>query len=284
MSLNIPLDVPASKKIEYTKNLKSILNKKGRLLLFAGDQKIEHQNNDFFGAGISPEDANPEHLFQIASQMSGGVFAAHLGLIARYGAQYKNVNYLVKLNGKTNLTSGDPLSSNLHSVDDVIEFKKNSKLKISAIGLTLYIGSDYEPELMAQTAQAIYQAHKNGLVAILWIYPRGGQVKDAEAIDTLAGAAGTAVCLGADFVKVTYPYDKKKSTAEKYKQVTTAAGNCGVICVGGAKQSEKELLQYIEWQTKISGSSGIALGRNVHQRSLKEATELMKKVNKILNQ
>lgn len=283
MFLNIPADVPANKKIEYTKNLKSLLNKKGRLLLLAGDQKIEHQNNDFFGPGISPEDANPEHLFQIAKSMSSGVFAAHLGLIARYGHKYKELNYLVKLNGKTNLTSGDPLSLNLHNVDDVIEFKNNSKLKISAIGITLYIGSDYEPEMLAQTAQAIYQAHKNGLCTVLWIYPRGGQIKNDETIDVLAGAAGTAVCLGADFVKIKYPYDNKKSTAEKYRQATTAAGNCGVICAGGEKHSDKELLQYIEWQTKISGTAGVALGRNLHQRSLKEAQEMIKKIEKILN-
>jgi len=38
----------------------------GRLMLFAGDQKAEHLNDDFFGPGIDPQDSDPEHLFRIA--------------------------------------------------------------------------------------------------------------------------------------------------------------------------------------------------------------------------
>jgi len=35
----------------------------GRLMLFVGDQKVEHLNADFYGEGISPDDSDPEHLF-----------------------------------------------------------------------------------------------------------------------------------------------------------------------------------------------------------------------------
>ena len=74
-------------------------------MLFAGDQKAEHLNDDFFGRGIGPQDNDPEHLFRIASQANIGVFAAQLGLIARFGMDYPNVPYLVKLNSKTNLVN-----------------------------------------------------------------------------------------------------------------------------------------------------------------------------------
>jgi fructose-bisphosphate aldolase/6-deoxy-5-ketofructose 1-phosphate synthase len=70
----------------------------GRLMLFAGDQKVEHLNNDFYGEGIHPDDADPEHLFRIAAEAKIGVFATQLGLIARYGMDYPHVPYLVKLN------------------------------------------------------------------------------------------------------------------------------------------------------------------------------------------
>ena len=48
------------------------------LCFFAGDQKVEHMNDDFYGDGIAPDDANPEHMFEIASRASIGVFATQL--------------------------------------------------------------------------------------------------------------------------------------------------------------------------------------------------------------
>lgn len=60
-------------------------------------------NDDFYGEGIAPDDANPEHMFEIASRAKIGVFATQLGLVACYGADYKTIPYLVKLNSKTDL-------------------------------------------------------------------------------------------------------------------------------------------------------------------------------------
>jgi len=76
-------------------------------MLLAGDQKVEHLNNDFYGTGISSEDNDPVHLFEVAANAKIGCFATQLGLIARYGMDYPQVpyTYMVKLNSKTNLVS-----------------------------------------------------------------------------------------------------------------------------------------------------------------------------------
>lgn len=108
-----PLDVPKSMRESYIKNYLTITRNSGRLMLFAGDQKVEHLNNDFYGEGIHTDDSNPEHLFKIASQAKIGIFATQLGLIAKYGMDYPNVPYLIKLNSKTNLvktSQSEPLS------------------------------------------------------------------------------------------------------------------------------------------------------------------------------
>ena len=104
----VPADVPAAMKNEYLKNYLAATHNTGRLMLFAGDQKIEHLNDDFYGkikvdgkeASIPADDADPEHLFRIASKARIGVFAIQLGLIAKYGPSYNKVPYLVKLNSK----------------------------------------------------------------------------------------------------------------------------------------------------------------------------------------
>ena len=111
LEIKIPLSVPSSKKSEYKRNYKLATNGTGHLLLIAGDQKVEHLNDDFFGAGISKEDASPEHLFKIAAGTKGALFATHLGLISRYGANYRHVPYLVKLNGKSNIGLNDEKNS-----------------------------------------------------------------------------------------------------------------------------------------------------------------------------
>ncbi|MCJ7496992.1 MAG: aldolase, partial [candidate division Zixibacteria bacterium] len=97
----VPLDVPKVVREKYLENYLSITKESGRLMLFAGDQKVEHLNDDFYGGGSHIDDNEPEHLFRIASQANIGVFATQLGLIARYGTDYAHVPYLVKLNSKT---------------------------------------------------------------------------------------------------------------------------------------------------------------------------------------
>lgn len=88
LDVHVPLDVSFSARDTYINNYRILTSNAGRVMLMAGDQKVEHLNDDFVGPGVSPEDVNLEHLFRIADKARVGVFAAHLGLIARYGADY----------------------------------------------------------------------------------------------------------------------------------------------------------------------------------------------------
>lgn len=143
----VPLDVPKKSTDIYIENYLKITKKTGKLMLFAGDQKIEHLNSDFFGDNISIDDGDPEHLFKIASKSNISAFATQLGIIARYGKLYPKIPYLIKLNSKTNLIPTelqDPYSEQLYDVNQVIEFKNESKLDILGVGYTIYLGSKYE--------------------------------------------------------------------------------------------------------------------------------------------
>jgi fructose-bisphosphate aldolase/6-deoxy-5-ketofructose 1-phosphate synthase len=276
----VPLDVPAECRSLFIDNYNKITRGSGRLMLFAGDQKAEHLNDDFFGPDIDLEDNNPEHLFAIASLAKIGVFAAQLGLIARYGMDYPNVPYLVKLNSKTNLVKtnqAEPNSPQWFDVERVVDFRDGSGLNILGVGYTIYLGSEHESEMLSQAAQMVYHAHHNGLVTVLWIYPRGKAVKDERDPHLIAGAAGVAATLGSDFVKVNYP--KKAGltpdeTAESFHEAVQAAGRTKVVCAGGESTDPKEFLQRLHDQIHISGAAGNATGRNIHQRPLAEAVRL----------
>lgn len=282
MAINIPLDVFPKNKKKYEKNWLTATHNTTNLFLFAGDQKIEHLNEDF-SLNLGLGNSDPEHLFKIASQAKIGVFAAHLGLIARYGSKYKQIPFLVKLNGKSNIVkTKDPLSLALWSVSDVITFQKQSNLKILGVGYTLYLGSEYENEMMIEAAKIIKEAHTEGLLTVLWIYPRGKNVKDEKSLAMLAGAAGIGVCLGTDFVKLPYPFGDSEAEAKKFKEVIIASGNTGIICSGGQKINEQKLLKTIDNQIKISGARGCAIGRNLHQHDLKTAIKLANDISRIV--
>jgi fructose-bisphosphate aldolase/6-deoxy-5-ketofructose 1-phosphate synthase len=285
LKVNVPLSVAPNKREEYRQNYHQLTGGTGRLLLIAADQKIEHLNTDFFGAGIAPEDSRPEHIFKIAAESRGGVLASHLGLIARYGSRYPRTPYLIKLNGKTNLGNNDEKDSSKLwlKIEDVVKFKKQSGLKIVGIGYTLYLGGRYEAKMLAKIAKTIYEAHQHGLTAVLWIYPRGPRINEDD-IHTIAGGAGVAACLDADFVKVKYPYGAKNKTltAKNFQEVTAAAGETKVICVGGSKRPTKEIIEQLERQIKISQTAGLAFGRNLHQRTLPDAVRLLRALEALI--
>ena len=272
--VSVPLDVPKKSREDYIKNYLTITREGGRLMLFAGDQKVEHLNDDFYAEGIHPDDNDPEHLFRIASQSRIGVFATQLGLIARYGMDYRDVPYLVKLNSKTNLvktSQSDPFSNQWIDVQQVVDFRDNSGLNILAVGYTVYLGSEYESEMLHQAAQIVSNAHQHGLVVVLWIYPRGKAVADEKDPHLIAGATGVAACLGSDFVKVNYPKKEGYESKERFKEAIRAAGHTKVVCAGGSSDDVEVFLKRLHDQIHVSGASGNATGRNIHQKSLKDA-------------
>ena len=283
----IPADVPEKKHDTFIKNYNAITRQTGRLFLFSCDQKIEHLNTDFHGPSVSPQALHPEHLFRIASQGNVGAMATHLGLLARYAKQYPAVNYIAKLNATTNLVptqQQDPQSALLWTVEDVINFKNNNnKLMISGVGITVYLGSEYEAEHLAQAASTITDAHNEGLVAIVWMYPRGSAIEKETNPDLIAGATGVALSLGADFVKIKAPAETEILTSsQNLKIACAAAGNTKVVCSGGTAIDPHDYLTQLYDHIHSGDAAGTATGRNVFQRSLTEAVALTHAISAIV--
>jgi fructose-bisphosphate aldolase / 6-deoxy-5-ketofructose 1-phosphate synthase len=282
--IHIPGDVPNGSINEFVNNYDLVTHGSGRLMLFAGDQKIEHLNDDFYGEGIHEDDNEPEHLFKIADAAEIGLLATQLGLISMYGGDYPEIPYLVKLNSKTHLVKTaqrDPISPTLVDVEQVVQFKKDSGLEIVGIGFTIYLGSEFEHIMLREAAQAVNKAHQSGLISVLWVYPRGQAVKDEKDPDLIAGATGVAATLGADFVKVNAPKKDGVASADLLIRAVKAAGKTKVICAGGSSTDPKKFLQSLYDQIHTAGVSGNATGRNIHQKSLEEAVRMCNAISAI---
>lgn len=289
MKVSIPAEVPANFEDRYIRNYMTATSGTGsNMLLFAGDQKMEHMNDDFFGEGTSPENNTPEHLFKIASRAPIGCFATQFGLISRYGRDYPTIPYLVKMNSKTHLipvSQAESISrplANFHMIDELMH---TSHLNIIGVGYTVYVGSEHESEMYAEAARIAYEAHRRGMIAVFWMYPRGKAVPFEKDPHIIAGAAGVGACLGADFVKVNHPvlgHNHTGTQAEALKEAVLAAGRTKLICAGGASMGAREYLQILHDQIHISGAHGTAAGRNIHQRSFEEAVRFCKALYAII--
>jgi DhnA family fructose-bisphosphate aldolase class Ia len=159
-------------------------------------------------------------------------------------------------------------------VQQVVDFRDYSGLKILAVGYTVYLGSEYESEMLHQAARIVFNAHQHGLITVLWIYPRGKAVADEKDPHLIAGATGVAACLGSDFVKVNYPKKEGYESKEIFEEAVTAAGRTKVVCAGGSSDDVEVFLKRLHDQIHVSGASGNATGRNIHQKSLKEAIRM----------
>ncbi len=175
----------------------------------------------------------------------------------------------------------DPFSQQWYGVDQVVEFTANSGLRVLGVGYTIYIGSELEHRMLHQAAQIVYQAHRKGLIAVLWIYPRGKAVRDERDPHLIAGATGVAACLGTDFVKVNYPEKAGAESKEIFKEAIEAAGRTKVVCAGGSAMDVRPFLQQLHDQIFVSGAAGNATGRNIHQKPLAEAVRMCNAISAI---
>ena len=194
------------------------------------------------------------------------------------------VPYLVKLNSKSHLiktSQQDPRSLGWVTVDDALTLR-DVGVSVVAVGYTVYLGSAYESEQMREAAQACMQAHRNGLLSVLWIYPRGAAVPKEQDPHLIAGATGLGATLGADFVKVNYPKPEDGTApAEAFKEAVKAAGRTRVITAGGGSTDVRKFLQTLHDQIFVSGAFGSATGRNIHQKPLREAIQMTNAISAI---
>ncbi len=289
-AIRVPANVPEAVRATYLRNMQRLTHGTGRIMLFAGDQKVEHLNEDFYpfkaDEQIAPEDNDPRHLFNIAqgAGTSIGCLATQYGMVSLYGPEFPEVPYVVKINSKSHLvgvSQADPLSTAWVTVEQVVRLREMSGLNIAGVGYTIYLGSEFENVMLAEAGRLVADAHAVGLPVIFWIYPRGKSLirKDGDKTvnqekhpKTITGAAGVGAALGADFVKVNPPDAVDGKSSEQWLRVATeAAGEVRVICAGGSSKAADAFLRELHAQLHVGGTAGNATGRNIHQRPLDEA-------------
>lgn len=224
--------------------------KDGRSLLLAYDQGLEHgPSTDFDDRNV-----DPSFVMDVAARgrFNGVVFQK--GVAERY--YDGRVPLLVKLNGKTSLPRGEPVSRQECSVEHA------ASLGAKGVGYTIYLGSQHEAVMLSEFGKVQEEAHDRGLAAVAWIYPRGEAVKDDTSKEIVSYAARAGLELGADAVKIKYSGD-----VASFSWAVKSAAGVKVFMSGGPKApTDDAFLKQVEGVME-AGATGVAVGRNVWQNS-----------------
>ena len=238
---------------------------KGKVLFLAYDQGLEHGPTDF-----NDKNVDPKYIIDIAKQGKYNAIIFQKGIAEKYNDEIRKskVPLILKLNGKTSLFKGDPISRQLCTVEEAIE------LGAVAVGYTIYIGSDYEDEMLQEFENIEREAHAKGLPVITWIYPRGNSIIGKVNTELMAYAARTGLEIGADIIKLHYA-----GSIESLKWAIKSAGKAKVVVAGGTKKDENMLVKQVK-EIMDAGAIGLAIGRNVWQSS--DPMVITNKIKKVI--
>ncbi len=267
----------------------------GKLVILPVDQGFEHGPARSFA--VNPDAYDPHYHFQLAIDAGLSAYAAPLGMIEAGADTFAGaIPLILKVNSSNSLHNGGtaPHQATTGSVKDAL------RLGCSAIGFTIYPGSDAAFDMFEEFKELAEEAKSYGLATVLWSYPRGGDLSKIgeTAVDICAYAAHMAALLGAHIIKVKPPtpalenldaikvYEKQKiqvaTMEERIKHVmqTTFNGRRIVVFSGGNAKGEDEIYNEIREIYK-GGANGSIIGRNTFQRPREEALKMLDKIIEI---
>jgi len=265
----------------------------GKLVILPVDQGFEHGPARSFAP--NPPAYDPHYHFQLALDAGLSAYAAPLGMIEAGAASYAgSIPLILKLNSANSLARAkeNPSQAVTASVRDAL------RLGCSAIGFTIYPGSDLAYDMMQEIAELGREAKSHGLAVVVWSYPRGGNLSKAgeTAVDICAYAAHMAALLGAHIIKVKPPTEVVELEAAKKAYATidisTPAkriahvvqccfdGRRIVIFSGGEAKDADGVYAEVR-AIRDGGGNGSIIGRNTFQRPRAEALKMLDTVIRI---
>ena len=264
----------------------------GKLVILPVDQGFEHGPARSFA--VNPDAYDPHYHYQLAIDAGLSAYAAPLGMIEAGADRFAGqIPTILKVNSSNSLARGGdaPSQAVTGSVSEAL------RLGCSAIGFTIYPGSNAAFDMIGQFQEMATEAKALGLAVVLWSYPRGGGLsKPGEtALDIAAYAAHMAALLGAHLIKVKPPTDHleqdlarsvyesvgvdRATLAERTRHIMQAsfAGRRIVVFSGGAAKDRAGLMEEIRG-LRDGGANGSIIGRNTFQRPRDEALQLLSEI------
>ena len=267
----------------------------GKVIILPVDQGFEHGPHRSFAP--NPPAYDPHYHFQLAIDAGLNAFATPLGMVEAGADTFAGqIPIILKVNNANSLfpSAAHKDQAITGSVGDAL------RLGASAIGFTIYPGSEESYEMMEEIREMAEEAKSVGLAVVIWSYPRGGDLsKEGEtAMDVAAYATQIAALMGAHIIKVKLPTDfMEQAEAEKAYtsnniDVSTLAARVAdikraafndrriVVFSGGALKGAEGIYDEAK-AIRDGGGNGSIIGRNTFQRKREDALAMLDRLVRI---
>lgn len=280
----------------------------GYVSILPVDQGIEHAGGASFAK--NPDYFDPENIIELAIEGGCNAVATTYGALGAVARKYAHkIPFVLKINHNELLTMPNTFDQLMFA-----QIEQAWEMGCTAVGATIYFGSDESGRQIQEVSQAFAHAHELGMATILWCYLRNsGFKKDGQDYHAAADLTGQANHIGAtieaDIVKQKLPtnnYGYKALNAGdssygklderiyselssdhpidlcRYQVANGYMGRIGLINSGGASGSN-DLNQAIETAVinKRAGGMGLISGRKAFQKPRAEGIALLNAIQDV---
>lgn len=274
------------------------LKNTGYMSILPVDQGIEHSA----GASFAPNPMyfDPENIVKLAYEADCNAVASTFGVLGAVARKYAHkIPFIVKVNHNEFLTYPNKFDQIMFG-----KIKDAWNMGATAVGATIYFGSEESSRQIVEIAEAFEYAHQLGMPTVLWCYIRNnGFKKDGvdyhTSTDLTAQANHLGVTIQADIIKQKLPtlnggynaINYGKTHPKVYSELTTdnpidlcryQVANCymgrmGLINSGGESKGATDLAEAVTTAVinKRAGGQGLISGRKAFQKPVKEGIELL---------
>jgi len=306
--------IGSNRNNQVLKNLQQIyshgrLSGSGYVSILPVDQGIEHSA----GASFAPNPMyfDPENIVKLAIEGGCNAVASTFGVLGAVSRKYAHrIPFIVKINHNELLTYPNQFDQIMFG-----SIKDAWNMGATAVGATIYFGSEESGRQIVEVAEAFEYAHELGLATVLWCYIRNPAFKkDGKDYHNAADLTGQANHLGvtiqADIIKQKLPTLNKgyealnmggssygKLNPKMYSELSTdhpidlcryQVANCymgrsGLINSGGESKGDSDLQEAVTTAVinKRAGGMGLISGRKAFQKPFADGVHLLNAIQDV---
>ena len=299
----------SNRNIQTIRSINSILNHgrlsgSGYVSILPVDQGIEHSA----GASFAPNPIyfDPENIVKLAIEGGCNAVASTYGVLGSVARKYAHkIPFIVKINHNEFISYPNRFDQIMFGT-----IRDAWNMGATAVGATIYFGSDESARQIVEVAKAFDYAHELGMATVLWCYLRNSAFKkDGVDYHTAADLTGQANHLGvtiqADIIKQKLPTNNGGYTAinfgkthkNVYEKLTTdhpidltryQVANCymgrvGLINSGGESKGASDMAEAVTTAVinKRAGGMGLISGRKAFQKPMTEGVALLNNIQDV---
>lgn len=277
----------------------------GYVSILPVDQGIEHSG----GASFAPNPIyfDPENIVKLAIEGGCNAVASTYGVLGSVARKYAHkIPFIVKVNHNEFLTYPNKFDQIMFGT-----IKDAWNMGATAIGATIYFGSEESARQIVEVAKAFEYAHELGMATVLWCYLRNsGFKKDGvdyhTSADLTAQANHLGVTIQADIIKQKLPsnnggynaipnygktskivYDKLTTDhpidLTRYQVANCYMGRAGLINSGGESKGATDMAEAVMTAVvnKRAGGMGLISGRKAFQKPMTDGVALLNTIQDV---